>query len=157
MARRIAGLSQEQLAEAVGVHRPAVSAWERGVHKPTPRNLEDIAAALGLSVDALRSMGSNGKRGTSAVREATNAYNARVTPRVPPRAYELIYGYCKQLEEAEVPEDAIEEARRLMSGTTFNTLRAHMVDDRDEDGWIKDVKAAWAFIKQELQRQGFDL
>lgn len=76
---------------------------------------------------------------------------------IPPRAYKLIYDYTQILAAAGVPDEAIDEARRLMSGQTFNTLRAHMIDDRDEEGWVKDVKAAWALIKSELRRQGFDL
>lgn len=82
---------------------------------------------------------------------------AAVPASIPPRAYKLIYDYTQLLADAGVPEEAIEEARRLMSGQTFNTLRAHMIDDRDEEGWVKDVKAAWALIKSELRRQGFDL
>jgi hypothetical protein len=78
-------------------------------------------------------------------------------PRIPPRAYQLVFEYCKLLDEAGVPEEQVEEARRLMGGETFNTLRKHMNDERTEDGWVKDVKAAWAFIKDTLRAQGFDL
>lgn len=137
------------------MHRPSVSAWERGVHAPSDGNLEDVARALSMTVDALRDMSaSEGGR----VREGAHApYAARPISRVPPRAYQLIYEYCGSLEQAGVPEEQIDEARRLMSGETFNTLRKHMLDERTEEGWVKDVKAAWAFIKDTLKAQGFDL
>lgn len=78
-------------------------------------------------------------------------------PRVPPAAYQLVYDHCRTLHSAGVPEEMIEEARRLMSGETFNTLHAQMADERDERGWIADVQAAWAFVEQTLRAQGFDL
>jgi transcriptional regulator with XRE-family HTH domain len=154
--RQAARLSQDALAEAVGVHRPAVSNWERDVHEPTAKNLEDIAVALGTTVAVLRS-GAVPEARATRVREIGPQYEAKIPPRIPPRAYQLVYEYCTILEAALVPEETIEEARRLMSGETFNTLRKHMADERTEDGWVKDVKAAWAFIKDSLKAQGFDL
>lgn len=50
-ARRTAiGLTQEKLAAKVGVTRVAVSHWERGEADPNGRYLNDLAAALGVSV-----------------------------------------------------------------------------------------------------------
>lgn len=37
--RRAAGLSQEELAERLGVSRQSVSLWEQGNTQPTPENL----------------------------------------------------------------------------------------------------------------------
>lgn len=157
-------MSQEALAEAVGVQRPTISTWERGLHEPTATNLEDLARTLRTTVEALRSGQVEYEIRSApagAVRERAGRFvgppASKQRTLVPPRAYDLIYDYCRLLEDAEVPEEQIEEARRLMSGETFNTLRAHMLRDRDEDGWVKDVKAAWAFIKDQLQSQGFDL
>lgn len=162
-ARRAANLSQEELGEAVGVHRPTVSSWETGKHEPTAANLGDIARALGMTVAALEALAQEiaGTKQGARVRESSRGYTAfsppTVTPRIPPRAYNLIYDYCTRLEEAGVPEAQIEEARRLMSGTTFNTLNKYTSDPRDEAGWIKDIRAAWAFIRDVLTKQGFDL
>lgn len=158
-ARRTSGLTQDQLAEAVGVHRPSVSAWERGVHAPSEGNLRDVARALSMTVEALRELsdGEEGGASPGRVRESTGGYAARPMPRVPPRAYQLIFEYCEALEQAEVPEELVDEARRLMSGETFNTMRKHTAQERSEEGWIKDVKAAWAFISDTLREKGFDL
>ncbi len=159
-------MTQGALAEAVGVHRQAVSGWERGLHVPTARNFEDIARALGTSVQSLRDgepptlYESKDLRRPARVREgevAPERATVRSAPRVPPAAYQLIYEYTTLLEDAGVPEIAIDEARRLMSGETFNTLNSGAIGVRDEAGWLKDVKAAWAFIKDTLRAQGFDL
>ncbi len=133
------------------MNRESVSNWERGKHEPTSTNLSDAADVLGTTVTKLRA-GSAMK-----VSEGRREWGAKMPARVPPRAYQLVYENCTTLEGAGVPEDTIEEARRLMSGETFNTLRKHMADERTEDGWVKDVKAAWAFIKDSLKAQGFDL
>jgi transcriptional regulator with XRE-family HTH domain len=161
-ARRSASLSQAELADAVGVHRPTVSAWEREENSPTRANVEDVARALAMTVESLELLSEEIAMGkvrppASPSRRGAPVANDKARPRIPPRAYQLVYEYCSILESAEVPEETIEEARRLMSGETFNTLRKHMADERTEDGWVKDVKAAWAFIKDSLKAQGFDL
>ena len=53
--RKRAGLSQEALAERLGVSRQAVSKWETGEALPETGKLATLAAALGVSVDWLLS------------------------------------------------------------------------------------------------------
>ena len=53
--RRERGLTQEQLAAAVGVSPPAVSKWERGVTCPDIALLAPLARALDTTVDQLLS------------------------------------------------------------------------------------------------------
>ena len=53
--RKKAGLSQDALAEAVGVSRQAISKWELGAAVPETPKLVPLAAALGVSVDWLLS------------------------------------------------------------------------------------------------------
>lgn len=58
--RRIAlGMSQEELAELVGVSRQAVQQWESGATGPKRKLIEKVATALGLSVSALNPMSAN--------------------------------------------------------------------------------------------------
>lgn len=47
------GLSQEKLAEQVGVSRQAVSKWELGDAVPDTDKLIPLARTLGISVDTL--------------------------------------------------------------------------------------------------------
>lgn len=46
--RRDAGLSQEELADAAGLHRTYVSGVERGVRNPTVEVLDKIARPLNI-------------------------------------------------------------------------------------------------------------
>lgn len=47
--RKKAGLTQEELAERVGVHFISVSRWENGVDVPKTLKLKKLASALGVS------------------------------------------------------------------------------------------------------------
>lgn len=51
--RKRLGYSQDVLGAKVGVSRVAVSQWERGESSPSGRYLNDLSAALGVSVDWL--------------------------------------------------------------------------------------------------------
>lgn len=52
-ARLAAGMTQVQLAAALGTSHPAVSRWENGGDEPTDRTLDALAAVLRCSVDEL--------------------------------------------------------------------------------------------------------
>jgi len=47
--RQKKGLSQGDIARTLGVHRSYISGIERGVRNPTVKNVEKIAAALGVN------------------------------------------------------------------------------------------------------------
>ena len=51
--RRELHMTQQELAEALGVSFQAVSAWERGEYLPETRNLEPLANALSWKISAL--------------------------------------------------------------------------------------------------------
>ncbi len=51
--RKNAGLSQDKLAELVGVSRQAVAKWEAGQSAPSTENLFRLAEVLGTTVDIL--------------------------------------------------------------------------------------------------------
>lgn len=52
-ARKAAGMSQAQLAEAVGCHQKDISRYESGQHEPGALTLKKIAQAIGCSMDDL--------------------------------------------------------------------------------------------------------
>lgn len=52
-ARKALGLSQEQLAEQVGVSRQSISKWETGQSAPELEKLVLLSQIFGLSTDAL--------------------------------------------------------------------------------------------------------
>ena len=47
------GLSQEKLANAMGVTQGAVSQWVLGISKPASDKIPKLAKALGCSIDEL--------------------------------------------------------------------------------------------------------
>jgi len=54
LIRRERGLTLAQVADELDVSKPTVWAWEKGKARPLPERMEAIAAALGVSVSALR-------------------------------------------------------------------------------------------------------
>lgn len=48
LARRRAGISQQQLAQRLDMDRSDLSQWETGKHEPSPGNLERLATELEL-------------------------------------------------------------------------------------------------------------
>ena len=65
-AREEKGMSQERLAEELGVSRQAVSKWEMGQSTPTMRNLEGIETALALPAGTLAKLLKEEERGSSS-------------------------------------------------------------------------------------------
>jgi putative transcriptional regulator len=51
--RRLADLSQDQLAQRLGVHKQTVSDWERGIFNPALETAFALARELGCSTDDL--------------------------------------------------------------------------------------------------------
>lgn len=53
--RRMRGLSQEQLAEKIGVSRQAISKWEGGLSTPELDKLKALSECFGITLDELTS------------------------------------------------------------------------------------------------------
>lgn len=51
VARVIAGLTQEELAEKMGVSRSSVTNWERGLQSMTGRNLQVFCEVTGMKAE----------------------------------------------------------------------------------------------------------
>ena len=51
--RKAKGLSQEKVAEVLGVSRQAVTKWESNISRPSSDNLIKLADTLGVSVEVL--------------------------------------------------------------------------------------------------------
>jgi DNA-binding XRE family transcriptional regulator len=51
--RRMAGLSQSELAAIVGTHQPNISAYESGEREPSLKIIRALAGALGVGFDVL--------------------------------------------------------------------------------------------------------
>lgn len=115
--RRAHGLSQEELAEKIGVSRQAVSKWERAEAAPDTDNLIALAALYGVLIDELI----NGEDEPQVVSEEQTEKNT------PDTAEEK----TEDEEEAEdVPEDKSKKA----------TVQANLVLEFDND-WLFAVSA----------------
>ena len=53
--RKAVGLTQEQLAERLGVTGQTVSKWENSISSPDVAILPQLAASLGVDINAIRS------------------------------------------------------------------------------------------------------
>lgn len=51
--RKSLGLTQEQVAEIIGMETPNISKMENGLHFPLPDNIERLALAFGVKVSEL--------------------------------------------------------------------------------------------------------
>lgn len=63
--RKLLKLSQLELANRIGITRVSVGKWESGLNQPKGRYLNDLAAALGVSVDWLLTGKEEGTMGVS--------------------------------------------------------------------------------------------
>ncbi len=81
LLRKSRGLSQEQLAEALGVSRQSVSKWESGVCLPELATLDALCAQFGCTLDALLrgSVEEQSLAALDAYDKARNAFARSVT------------------------------------------------------------------------------
>jgi transcriptional regulator with XRE-family HTH domain len=85
--RKALGLTQEALADMLGVERSTVVRWERGETEPVPRIRPKLATALGVSADRLNALLAGGPPEESAEGDAGQAGGALPTvPRQLPAA-----------------------------------------------------------------------
>ncbi|WP_446891479.1 LexA family protein [Aeromonas veronii] len=83
LSRRTAlGLSKTALAKAIGISGVSVGKWESGLNQPKGRYLNDLAAALGVSVDWLLT---GKEEGTTGVAESPFPGYRNVEPAVIPQ------------------------------------------------------------------------
>lgn len=80
--RRAQKMSQDELAKRIGITRVSISKWESGLNQPKGRYLNDLAAALGVTVDWLLT-GSGGSPESSADQPILGYHN--VEPAVIPQ------------------------------------------------------------------------
>ncbi|MFM1711830.1 LexA family protein [Aeromonas salmonicida] len=75
--RRAQKMSQNELAKRIGITRVSISKWESGLNQPKGRYLNDLAAALGVTVDWLLT-GSGGSPESSADQPIPGYHNVEL-------------------------------------------------------------------------------
>lgn len=90
--RKQTGLSQEQLAEKLGVSRQAITKWETDTGIPDIENLMAISALFGISLDELLSNEKGSKKSQDFLFESVTEYDIDERKR-----YDMKFGGAKRL------------------------------------------------------------
>lgn len=131
-SRRQAGLSQEQLAEQLGVSRQAITKWETGAGMPEAENLLRLASLFGLSLDTFFSQ--------SAGKQAARAF-----------LYESVTEY--DIDESKHYDMKLGAAARLiLSGSEGEKLRVRLLSNT-MPSLQKDFKVKIEDIRQRIDVQ----
>jgi tetratricopeptide (TPR) repeat protein/transcriptional regulator with XRE-family HTH domain len=113
--RKAIGLTQEQLAEQLGVERTTVVRWERGETQPQPWIRPKLAQALGVSADRLEELLASGDP------QVSPQDGAAAVPRQLPAAVAAFTGRADELaalnEVLLGPKNAITAVISAVSGT----------------------------------------
>lgn len=89
--RKQAGMSQEQLAEKLGVSRQAVTKWETDAGIPDIENLMAISVLFDISIDELLSNEREAKKTAEYLFESVTEYDIDE-----PKRYDMKFGGAKQ-------------------------------------------------------------
>lgn len=89
--RKQAGMSQEQLAEKLGVSRQAVTKWETDAGIPDIENILAVSALFDISIDELLKGERGAKKTTEYLFESVTEYDIDE-----PKRYDMKFGGAKQ-------------------------------------------------------------
>lgn len=113
--RRQAGMSQEQLAEKLGVSRQAVTKWETDGGIPDIENIMAISALFDISIDELFSHERGTKRPAEYLFESVTEYDIDE-----PKRYDMKFGGAKQFVLSGYEGEKI---RVRLASNTISTLQ----------------------------------
>lgn len=161
-ARIRKGLTQTQVADALGVSRVAVSNWERGEARPDGRERTELLAdLLGLNYTALQQAVDAAAPEPTQYATKPRVQRVREQPGapivvIPSRAYAKIEAHTQALTAANVPAHTVRFAEQLMSGAATGmdpTLRRR----RTETEWLDLIERAWQYLRTALRQAGHKL
>lgn len=107
--RKQAGMSQEQLAEKLGVSRQAVTKWETNAGIPDIENIRAISVLFDISIDELLSNEREAKKPVDYLFESVTEYDIDEVKR-----YDMKFGGAKKL---------------ILSGYTGEKIRVRLVSN----------------------------
>lgn len=113
--RKQAGMSQEQLAEKLGVSRQAVTKWETNAGIPDIENIMAISALFDISIDELLSNEKGTKQPSEYLFESITEYDIDE-----PKRYDMKFGGAKQFMLSGYEGEKI---RIRLSSNTLSTLQ----------------------------------
>ena len=113
--RKQAGMSQEQLAEKLGVSRQAVTKWETDAGIPDVENLMAVSALFDISIDELLSNERGAKKTAEYLFESVTEYDIDE-----PKRYDMKFGGAKKFT---LMGYAGEKIRVCLASNTLPTLQ----------------------------------
>ena len=113
--RKQAGMSQEQLAEKLGVSRQAVTKWETDAGVPDIENIMAISALFDISIDELLSNEKGEKKPAEYLFESITEYDIDEL-----KHYDMKFGGAKQFRLSGYEGEKI---RVRLASNTLSTLR----------------------------------
>lgn len=114
--RKQAGMSQEQLAEKLGVSRQAVTKWETDAGIPDSENVIAISALFDISIDELLSNEKGAKKLTDYLFESITEYDIDE-----PKRFDMKFGGAKQFV---LSGSKSEKIRVRLASNTLSTLQS---------------------------------
>jgi len=113
--RKQSGMSQEQLAEKLGVSRQAVTKWETDAGIPDIENIMAISALFDISIDELLSNERGAKKPADYLFESVTEYDIDE-----PKRYDMKFGGAKQFVLSGYEGEKI---RVRLASNTISTLQ----------------------------------
>lgn len=112
--RKQAGMSQEQLAEKLGVSRQAVTKWETDAGIPDIENIMAISTLFDISIDELLSNERGTQKATEYLFESVTEYDIDE-----PKRYDMKFGGARQFQMSGYEGEKI---RVRLASNTLSTL-----------------------------------
>ncbi len=133
-ARRKKGLSQEDVAEKLGISRQTVSKWETGETLPDIRQAKRLAMLYGLSLDELIDLDSDVQEIQAMIEKTSEAVTARIDwTKAWSRKYPILVSYQGEVDVQPYVQGLTALLERLQKEYGYNDLDAFLV--------LKDILA----------------
>lgn len=133
-ARRKKGLSQEGVAEKLGISRQTVSKWETGETLPDIRQAKRLAMLYGLSLDELIDLDSDVQEIQAMIEKTSDAVTARIDwTKAWSRKYPILVSYQGEVDVQPYVQGLTALLERLQKEYGYNDLDAFLV--------LKDILA----------------
>lgn len=133
-ARRKKGLSQEDMAEKLGISRQTVSKWETGETLPDIRQAKRLAMLYGLSLDELIDLDSDVQEIQAMIEKTSEAVTARIDwTKAWSRKYPILVSYQGEVDVQPYVQGLTALLERLQKEYGYNDLDAFLV--------LKDILA----------------
>lgn len=154
LARRVAGLSQQAVADRVGVTRVTVADWERGAATPRDENLAALARLFGKTVAQLRH--GEPPMSTGSVHRDEEARSAATPSRVHPQRVRVwLADFRAELTRAGATDDEIAEAMDLLQAPQLFVFYAGgKPREMTEEQMVQGLEALATVIRRELRKRG---